>query len=146
MGLHMQLVLIRADGSEWIESNPAYKFKNDDGGFTRSYLRVEGLFEKWATMDFMFEDDHSCPWYGRGLPDWLTPDQREEMRYGVSPTWFTIEELAAVDWDAPLRPWPDPDWLVPQLGSRREKLGETFIAWTRMLQAEGVAKIAVTAS
>lgn len=146
MGMHMSLVMIRADGSEFIESDPRYKAVNAVEERSRFYARGEVLFSKYASQDFMFSDPHVCPWYGRGLPDWLNAEQRQAMDEGCSPTWLTIDELLAVDWDAPLRPWPDPNWLVPQLGSRRDKLGEEFIEWTRTLQRNGVVLIAVSAS
>lgn len=144
MGMHVSMVLIRADGSEFIETDPRYK--SDDPFIKRSYIRGETLHDKWNSQDFLLLDSHACLWHERGLPDWLNAEQREDLEQGCGHTWFTIEELMAVDWDAPLRPWPDPHYTVPQEGTRREKLGEEFVQWAYGLRDAGVVKVALSAS
>ena len=147
MGLHITMVLLRADDSEHFETDPRYKSQDpEDLGNDRSYLRGNVLHDKYSSQDFLLLDRHACPWHDRGLPDWLNPEQFEALRYGCDPTWFTIQELMSVDWDAPLRPWPDPYRTQPDPTSRREKLGEDFIEWARRLQEAGVTRIALSAS
>lgn len=135
---YVSMVLICADGSEYFETDPRYKPQDpEDLSMQRIYLRGETLHGKWHSQDFLLLDDHVCPWYGRGLPDWLNQEQREGFFGGQYVTWFTIDELMAVDWDAPFRPWPE-------TGTRREKLGNDFVLRAAGLKEAGVVKVTLS--
>lgn len=133
MSVHATLILLRTDGTELIERDKPYKGVWEPGDeFFRGYIRDGETFNR-RTCGFLGYCEGETPWYRRGVPvGLLNEGQLNDMSLDDDVTWFTLEEALALDWDAPFNPDSH------STGSRREVLGEYFIAWLEYLKAEGV--------
>lgn len=88
--------------SEW-RQNSTRKFKNEDGSDAWFLRHVEFANNGGAIRDDYISShawSDNCPFRGRGVPDDISPETREEMTYegklrGYDHTWCTLSE-----WDA----------------------------------------------